>query len=497
MLIAVILCLVLVLVVVGQKYRQTANEDLWLGRLRDVAQEFGDSILMIDDRGKIWFLNRSAQKLFSYSEKEVVGKPYHILLQQEAGKLIEEMLRSGEKLEQKRLTFTTAAGVEFEADLRALPFISTGDSEGLLCIIRSRQRIIGDSASREQDARDALTGLFNRKFFDVELERLDSPENWPLSILIGDLNGLKLTNDIFGHSTGDELLVTVAQVLREVFRPQDRIFRWGGDEFVVLLPKTSHAEAIELQELLAESLDAKSMGPIKIYMPLGHATKEQAEQDIEMIWQQAEEQMYWHKTVTHSSFLKETLANVVKELHKRNTGEKEHAERVSLLAEEFGSYLKLTATQLRRVRLAGFLHDVGKVALDPELLYRPYPLKTAEQYEMRRHPLVGFRLLNFFDDTLDIAGSVLAHHEHWDGGGYPKGLKGEEIPYLGRILAIIETYDRILYDPHTDKSHPEAALEFIERAGGTKFDPELCAAFVQMMRTKLACEAAALQNEVC
>ena len=248
----------------------------------------------------------------------------------------------------------------------------------MLCLFRRAHEKLNEPYDRELDMRDALTGLYNRKFFDVELERLDSPENWPLSILIGDLNGLKLTNDIFGHSVGDELLVTVAEVLKRVFRPEDRIFRWGGDEFVVLMPETSQSDAAALQERLAERLEEASMGPVKIYMPLGHATKTESDQDIEMIWQQAEEQMYWHKTVTHSSFLRETLANVVKELHSRNGEEKEHAERVSRLAEEFGRYLGLNATQLRKARLAGFLHDVGKVALDPELLYRPYPLKTAE-----------------------------------------------------------------------------------------------------------------------
>lgn len=495
MLLAIGVCLIILLVaVIAKKYEQATGKNRWLSCARQIAQELEEAVLLIDGDGTIRFMNRAAEKLFRCKNHEAFGANHRFLFQ-EAADLVQEALAAGEDREFEELELFTTAGKPFEVDLRMVPLRSLGSGKGMLCLFRRAHEKLNEPYDRELEMRDALTGLYNRKFFDVELERLDSPENWPLSILIGDLNGLKLTNDIFGHSVGDELLVTVAEVLKRVFRPEDRIFRWGGDEFVVLMPQTSQSDAAALQERLAERLEEASMGPVKIYMPLGHATKTESDQDIEMIWQQAEEQMYWHKTVTHSSFLRETLANVVKELHSRNGEEKEHAERVSRLAEEFGRYLGLNATQLRKARLAGFLHDVGKVALDPELLYRPYPLKTAELYEMKRHPLVGFRLLNFFDDTLDIAGSVLAHHEHWDGGGFPKGLKGEEIPYLGRMLAIIETYDRICYDPYATDRNPEAALAFIEGECGKKFDPELGKAFVEMMRARLPAQDKASSPE--
>jgi diguanylate cyclase (GGDEF)-like protein len=323
--------------------------------------------------------------------------------------------------------------------------------------------------------RDSLTGLYNRAFFEQELPRLDQPKHWPLSVLVGDLNGLKLTNDIFGHLVGDELLIAVSQAFREVCRPEDRVFRWGGDEFIVLLPATGQEAADEIRQRLQQALVGRAISSIPVNLPLGCRTKVDGNQDIQTVWQQAEEDMYWMKTIGQTRFERETLNGIMQELHGRSSAEREHAHRVSRLAEEFGRYLALDSDELRSLRLCGLLHDIGKVALEPMLLEQPYPLKPEDEREMKRHPLVGFRLLNLLDETADLATAVLAHHEHWDGGGYPRGLKEDEIPYFGRILAVVETYDRV------HERSRDQALELIREGAGKKFDPALCSAFLEMM----------------
>lgn len=332
--------------------------------------------------------------------------------------------------------------------------------------------------------RDCLTGLYNRAFFEQELPKLDIPKEWPLSVIFADLNGLKLTNDIFGHSVGDDLLLEVSRVFMEVCRPEDRIFRWGGDEFIVLLPRTNVAQANELRTRLRKALEGRGVGSMNLYVPLGLSTKEDASQDMEVVLRQAEEEMYWLKTLGQKNYQSQTLERILDELYSKSEAERKHAERVKKLAEEFGEYLGLVPHELHTLKYAAYLHDIGKVAVDTNILHKPFPLPPAEQNEMKRHPLVGFRLLNFFEDTVDLANAVLAHHEHWDGNGYPKGIKGEEIPLLGRILAILETYDRVLNDPVRDVFCPEEALEFIMDGSGKKFDPQLSIAFVEMMKEK-------------
>ena len=161
-----------------------------------------------------------------------------------------------------------------------------------------------------------------------------------------------------------------------------------------------------------------------------------------MVWQRAEEEMSGRNQLSRGSSRRLLWTDHQGALQPQRS-RKEHAERVSSLAEQFGRHLGLPCDELRNLRLCGLLHDIGKVALEPQLLYRPYPLSPEEAQEMKRHPLVGFRLLTCLEDTADLAPAVLAHHECWDGSGYPRGLKGDEIPYFSRILSIIETYDRV------------------------------------------------------
>lgn len=329
---------------------------------------------------------------------------------------------------------------------------------------------------------DSLTGLYNREAYEYKVPKLDTADKLPISILVGDLNGLKLTNDIFGHSVGDQLLIAVAKVFLEVYRPEDLVFRWGGDEFVVVMPNTDFDQALNLRKDLLDAMHKQAVGPIKLHVSIGCTTKIDAAQDFEIVFQRAEEEMYWNKTIGQSGFQKDTLDCIVKELHTRSFAEKDHALRVSELAEQFGKFLDLPEDKLRRLRFSGYFHDVGKVGLNADILHRPYPLKPSEQAEMKRHPLVGFRLLSYFEETADLAAAVLAHHERWDGTGYPKGIAGKEIPFIGRLLAIVETYDRVLYDPFGQTFSPEQALQLIADGAGTKFDPHLTDAFLEMIR---------------
>lgn len=476
----------------AQNFVQTSDIKQEWRKCEQILLAINDAALMINAQGHVEMLNSAAEKLTGWTQKEATGQPYqNVYCCAEKttdgceGDPIGEALKTGmAQRGRHHVLLTSKIGQESMIREQVSPLIEGNNQVmGVLCIFRDMtRREIQDARIAQLTFRDSLTGLYNRVFFDQELPRLDQAEHWPLSIIVGDLNGLKLTNDIFGHAVGDELLIAISQAFLEVCRSEDRVFRWGGDEFIVLLPKTTSEEAQAFRERLYSVLAGRAVGPIKLYLPLGCSTKEDVSQDMQMIWQQAEEQMYWIKTVGQTAFQRETLESIVQELHTRSTAEKEHAERVSSLAEAFGRFLGLSHNELRKLRQGGFVHDIGKVALDAELLHKPYPLKPSEQHEMKRHPLVGFRLLNFFEDTVDLAGDVLAHHEQWDGGGYPKGLKGDEIPYLGRILAIIETYDRVLHNPFAKHFSSSEALQLIADGSGNKFDPELAESFLEMMK---------------
>jgi len=437
-----------------------------------------EAIIIVNPQGRVEKLSSLAEKLTGWTQHEALGQPYQAVYHTrgtDADPIAQAL--EGQSGSRNQVFLRSRGGQEFAIHDRVSPLVGNGGQVmGVLCVFKAMTRRETQQARLAQlTFRDSLTGLYNRAFFEQELPRLDRPECWPLSVLVGDLNGLKLTNDVFGHSVGDELLIAVSHAFLEVCRPADRVFRWGGDEFIVLLPNTDKDEANAIRQRLRCALESRAVGPITVNLPLGCSTKEHEGQDIQAIWQQAEEEMYWLKTVGHTNYQKETLEGILKEFHGRSWAEKEHGERVSSLAEELGRHLGLSNDELRKLRLCGLLHDIGKVVLDTELLKQSYPLKPEDEHEVRRHPLVGFRLLNSFEDTVDLADAVLAHHEHWDGSGYPKGLKEDEIPYFGRILAVVETYDRV----HSVR--PERALALIQEGSGSKFDPEVSHAFLEMM----------------
>lgn len=258
---------------------------------------------------------------------------------------------------------------------------------------------------------------------------MDTERNLPLSIIMGDMNGLKLTNDIFGHAAGEMLLQKGAAILKKVCRADDIIARIGGDEFVILLPKTDFEDCQSIMERIKGEFSKEHFKAIKGSISMGCAVKKRLDQDITQILQDAETQMYLDKTLHRKNNDREQMLRIVETLHERNPREKEHAEWVSAICERIGRLLGLPEREIVLLQKAGYLHDIGKIVL----LDDGTPGKEGE---MQQHPVIGYRILNSFEDTMDLAECVLAHHERWDGSGYLKGLKGNEIPKLARIIAL-------------------------------------------------------------
>jgi putative nucleotidyltransferase with HDIG domain len=300
---------------------------------------------------------------------------------------------------------------------------------------------------------------------------------------------LKLTNDIFGHAFGDILLQKVAAVMHRVCRADDIIARWGGDEFVLLLPKTGPREAAQIIERIKAEFTREQVKALKGSISLGTDTKQDVAENIIDVLNRAEERMYAAKTLERDRFEKNVVENIMAAIHESCAGEKEHSLRVSALCQKLGKAVGLPEEDMYKLKAAAYLHDIGKIVLDTKLIgeSESMQLSSREWEEMRKHPAVGFRILNSFDDMLTIAEPVLAHHEHWDGSGYPKGLKGEQIPYLARIIAIVNYYDRKAYSVQKGEAMgKEEALRNIRDYAGSRFDPCLAAVFAKMMEEEPA-----------
>jgi len=333
---------------------------------------------------------------------------------------------------------------------------------------------------------DQLTGLYNRRFYEEELKRLDTKRNLPMTIVMGDVNGLKLINDSFGHVIGDELLKKVAEVLKKGCRGDDIIARLGGDEFVILLPKTDAFETQQIIKRISSLSLIEKAGSIDISIFFGYETKNTEEEIIEEIFKKAEDHMYKKKLFESPSMRGKTINAIIRTLHEKNKREEEHSHRVSELCKSMGESIRMTEYEIQELKTVGLLHDIGKIAIDENILNKPGKLSEEEWEEIRRHPEIGYRILSTVNDMSQMAEYVLAHHERWDGKGYPKGLKGEEIPFVSRIIAIVDSYDAMTSERSYRGALPEKfVIAELQKNAGIQFDSELVNIFVEKVLGKI------------
>lgn len=326
---------------------------------------------------------------------------------------------------------------------------------------------------------DKLTGLYNRAYFEEELIRLDSLRQLPLSIIMADVNGLKLVNDTLGHLAGDDLLMKAARVLSGTCRQEDIIARWGGDEFIIILPITSEKQALQLCERIERNCGTSEMLPLKLSIGLGTATKICPEQDIQAVIKEAENRMYRKKLLEQEQIRSYMMAVLQDTLLQKKLESLEHIDRLkNLLAKmcEGGAHF----SEAEKLYLLATTHDIGEIAVSEKILKKAGKL-TKEEYELvKKHPEAGYHIARSLPELSAVAEGILSHHERWDGTGYPLGLEGCEIPLMARMFAIVDAYDAMTnQDLYQQKRTPAQAAEELKRCAGSQFDPGLVPLFLQ------------------
>ena len=279
---------------------------------------------------------------------------------------------------------------------------------------------------------------------------------------------------------GDDLLKKVAQVISLACRANDIVARLGGDEFVIILPETDSFEAEKIIKRITKLSLSEKVGFVDISISFGYKTKSNDEEKIEDIFKDAEDNMYKKKLFEGPSMRSKTIKAIINTLHEKDEGEEEHSLRVSELCKRMGEVLGMPEYENEALKSVGLLHDIGKIAIDEKILNKIGELTADEWKEIKRHPEIGYRILNTVNDMSEMAKYVLYHHERWDGAGYPKGLIGDEIPMASRIITIADAYDVMISERSYKKAlSKEFAIEELQKKSGSQFDPKLVKVFIQ------------------
>lgn len=326
---------------------------------------------------------------------------------------------------------------------------------------------------------DYLTDLYNRRVFINKFEKLANDRAYPITFMMIDLNGLKILNDAFGHLVGDEALISVGNVFKRVFK-NNFVARIGGDEFAVLLQGLETQEIEDIKRYARDEISKVKINDISLSVSIGYKVMRDDSLDINEVMKAAENHMYRHKVTESMSVRNQAIKAIHKTLTDKYKEERIHSEKVSQMCYVTGLALGIKDEQLDELRLAGMYHDIGKIAIPDAILNKPEALTKEEFNIMKTHTESGYHILRAADDYSRLAEYALSHHERWDGGGYPRGLSGDEIPLIARIINLCDSYDAMTTNRiYRQKMSKDQAVKEIIKESGKQYDPNIAKVFVE------------------
>lgn len=353
--------------------------------------------------------------------------------------------------------------------------------------------------------RDSVTGLLNHRALHRRLENEVNRAQRAgrlFSLVMMDLDNFKLFNDTYGHPVGDEVLREVAGLLAQAARTSDVVGRYGGDEFMMILPETDSHGAVEMAQRMRGSLDGHPfLAPDGLHVPVhlsfGVAAYPDHGRKVSELIGYADANLYLSKEHGGDTGMAgvggqlddisdigifSILQGLLSAVDSKDRYTRAHSDDVTAYALALASQLALPEEAHRSLRMAGLMHDVGKIGVPDRILRKPARL-TEQEYEIvKRHALLSEIIVKEVPHLGEVMAAVGSHHERYDGGGYPRGLKGEEIPLMGRILAVADAYAAMTADrPYRKAFTSEAARAELRAVAGTQLDPAIVDAFLVVL----------------
>jgi diguanylate cyclase (GGDEF)-like protein/PAS domain S-box-containing protein len=460
-------------------------------RHKAMTANIADVIAISDEKGFINYISSNMEQKCGWSVDKVINKHlwgmFHFEDRDRAIREFQTLLKRAGMEKTIYVRCIDSDETVKHIELTAVNLINNPDIKGILINFHD----ITEQKLREEkimylNYHDKLTGLYNRTYFEQQKISLDTAIQFPVSIIIGDINGLKIINDSLGHAEGDKVLITTAMILKGCCDKDYTIARIGGDEFAIILPNTDCEDAVEVVKKinLAYEEHNKDTSSDLHYtsISLGYASKTNAEESLGSVQKNAEENMYKHKLLESRSLYSSIISSIKTALHEKSQETEEHAQRLVKLSKAVAKRIGLADEQVDALELFSALHDIGKIGINDQILNKPDRLTEEEWIEMKKHSEIGYRIAMASPELIHIAEYILTHHERFDGNGYPRGIGGDKIPLLSRIVSVVDAYDAMTEDrPYRKGMSKEAAVAEIMRNSGKQFDPRITEIFVDII----------------
>lgn len=477
--------------------KQEANDQLEREKefLNTVLITIGDGIVVTDQTGSIKMLNMAAVQMIGIDEEKLIGttgsqfmKFLDYETQTKLEGLISLAIRSKKKVEREE-SYLSIGERKILVEESASPIMDQQKNlTGIVYVFRN----ITDSKIRKQEIEflsyhDQLTELFNRRYFEEKCTTVLEKKNLPISLIIADLNALKLTNDAFGHLRGDQMITSFSDVLKSSFSKQDIVARIGGDEFAMLLPNTKQEQAEEMIQVVREKLKGVAVEQVPVTAAFGHASIHNLNESFANIFRLADENMYSQKLLDHIRIKKTIVNRIALTNNHRQKGKNEEVKRCVQLVGSYLEFMDMDETMIKKMRKAAFVYDIGYVTIPNSVVKKNMSLTKKEWEEVKTHAVSGYNILKNIDHYAENAEDILTHHEWFNGKGYPRGLVGKNIPLGARILALVTDYVAMTHSrPYRDAMTNEEAYKLIQEQSGTRYDPELVDSFLDYLKTDKA-----------
>lgn len=469
-------------------------------RFRDAFQGAPIGMALISlapaDAGRLTQVNPALCRIVGYSQHDLVGQDFRSLVhdddREDSGNVLEDFVTGDLSEEAVERRYVHANGhsiwlhitVSILRDDKGRPQYGLGQVQDVTERRRARDELT------HQAMHDSLTGLPNRRSLLADIERVlpEASKSDPVLLLLFDLDGFKAYNDAFGHPAGDALLQRLGSRLGRSVGEGGRAYRMGGDEFCVL---AEHGGDLSLVD---DALEALAEDGESFHITASHGSvliPIDAEDPAEALGV-ADRRMYARKQTGRASAGRQSADVLLQTLVERSAELGTHLDEVTALCEQVAERLGLPEEEAGPLLQAASLHDVGKASIPDAILHKTTPLDEEEWEFMQRHTLIGERIMMAAPALARAAKLVRSSHERWDGGGYPDGLAGNDIPLGARVIAVCDSFDAMTSDRPYRKAIPEElALAELRRCAGTQFDPEVVEAFVAAVELRSAAVSAA------